>query len=119
MPDMATRIRKSAPQPPRKPQRFLRLDEWFAFRGVNDEKVAKKMEPPSNRETINRYRNGITRVSPAVQARLAKVLDCEPSELWSLPPTSGPSIDTMIKDANPEQRALITDLVQRILKEPT
>lgn len=100
-----TQIRRGA-------KRHLYLTEWFEFRGLNDEKVAGRMD--SNRETIWRYRNGKTRVAPHIQARLAEALDCAPADLWHLP--GRPSIDAMLKDASKETHEIAVDIVQQLVK---
>lgn len=89
----------------------LYIDEWFAARGLNDEKVGNRLD--KDRATIFRWRKEQHRLNPGKIAELASALDIEPEELWR-PPDLGPSLDVMVKDSPPETQAMIADVVRRM-----
>lgn len=89
----------------------LYIDEWFAARGLNDEKVGNRIG--RDRATVFRWRKEQHRLNPEKIAELASALDLEPSELWR-PPASGPSLDAMVIDSPPETQAMIADIVRRM-----
>ena len=84
---MVTRIRKGA-------RRHLYIEEWMAYRGLSDEKLANRLEVA--RETVTRWRGQQHRLNPDKIAAIASALDCEPEELWH--PPSRPSLDALVKD---------------------
>lgn len=94
-----------------KRRQHLFIDEWFADRGLNDEKVGKILK--RDRATVFRWRKEQHRLNPDKIAELASALDLEPSELWR-PPARGPSLDVMVKDAAPETQSMIADIVRRM-----
>lgn len=102
--DMVTRIRRRA-------RSRLYLDEWFAHRGLNDEKVAGKIGV--HRETVWRWRQEQNRLNPDKISDLAVALDCEPEELWR--PPGRPSLDSIVKDAPAELQATAADIVRRLV----
>jgi transcriptional regulator with XRE-family HTH domain len=88
---MATRIGR------RRPAR-LYLDQWFEYRGLNDEKVAARIGV--DRTTVWKWRNNQSRLDPDKIAALAEALDCKPEQLWQLPPRAErPSVDALLQDA--------------------
>jgi DNA-binding Xre family transcriptional regulator len=102
----AIQIRKSA-------RPHLYLDEWYKFRGVNDEKLANRLG--MHRETVHRWRKQQHRLTPEKIAQLAAALDCRPEDLWR--PPNSPSLDAMLRDVAAEEREMVIDVARRILKK--
>ena len=81
----------------RRPKR-LYLDQWFEYRGLNDEKVAARIGV--DRTTVWKWRSNQSRLDPDKIAALASALDCKPEQLWQLPPRPDrPSVDALLADA--------------------
>ena len=95
-------IRKSA-------RRHLYIEEWMADRGLSDEKLANRLEVA--RETVTRWRGQQHRLNPDKIAAIAKALDCEPEDLWR--PPSRPSLDAIVKGAEPDFHEYIVDMVKK------
>lgn len=100
---MVTRIRRGA-------RAHLYITEWFAHRGLNDEKVGNRLE--LDRATVHRWRKEQHRLNPEKIAALAHVLDIEPEELWR-PPTKR-SLDAALKDAPENIQDMAYDIVARM-----
>lgn len=105
MSGMATRIRKGV-------RGHLYLDEWFEYRGLNDEKVAQRVGV--GRQTIWKWRKEQHRLDPGKIAQLADALDCEPMQLWM--PPNRPSLDAIVKDADKDLRDAVVDVVRRLVR---
>jgi transcriptional regulator with XRE-family HTH domain len=81
----------------RRPAR-LYLEEWFGYRELNDEKIAARIGV--DRTTVWKWRDNQSRLDPDKIAALAEALNCEPEQLWRMPPRPDrPSVDAMLKDA--------------------
>lgn len=102
--DDTTRIRAGG-------RAHLYIEEWFEARGLNDEKVGNRIG--RDRATVHRWRKEQHRLNPGKLAELAAALDLEPAELFR-PPSSGPSLDVMVKDTDPNDRDMIVDVVRRL-----
>lgn len=101
---MVTKIRKGS-------RRHLYLDEHMAERGLNDEKLAGRLDV--SRETVTRWRNQQHRLNPDKIAAIAKALDREPEELWRLPTNT--SLDAMVKNAPESVQDMAVDIVRRLV----
>lgn len=104
---MATdRIRKGA-------RAHLYIDEWYAVKDMNDEKVANRLD--RNRTTIFRWRTEQHRLNPQKIAELAYALDITPRQLFERPPgpEDRPSLDEMVKDAPDNVFDLVFDIAKR------
>lgn len=103
---MATRIREGS--------RFhLYITEWFEERGLNDEQVANRLDPPVDRATVFRWRKEQHRLNPEKIGKLAHALDLEPEELYR--PPGRPSIDAILRDADDNTRDMAADIVRRMV----
>lgn len=89
----------------------LYIEEWFDARGVNDEKIGNRIG--RDRATVHRWRKEQHRLNPDKIAELAAALDLEPAELFQ-PPSSGPSLDAIVRDSDPADREMIVDVVRRL-----
>lgn len=106
---MATGIRKGA-------RVHLYITEWMEQRGLNDEKLGNRFNPPVDRTTVFRWRKEQHRLNPEKIAALAKALDLTPQELWQPPrPDDQPSLDALVEAASPDLRATVTDVVRRLV----
>ncbi len=103
---MVTRIRKRA-------RVHLYITEWFEERGLNDEQIANRLDPPVDRATVFRWRKEQHRLNPEKIGKLAQALDLEPEELYRPPGT--PSLDAIIRDAPDDVRSMATDIVRRMV----
>lgn len=103
---MATRIRKSA-------RVHLYITEWFEDRGLNDEQVANRLDPPVDRATVFRWRKEQHRLNPEKIGKLAQALDLEPADLYR--PPGRQSIDSILKDADDSVRDMAADIVRRMV----
>lgn len=101
--DATIQIRKGA-------RPHLYVDEWFAERGVNDEKVGNRLG--RDRATIFRWRKEQHRLNPDKIAALAKALDLEPEELWR--PPARRSLDALVKDSSDDVVSMAFDIVKRM-----
>ena len=101
---MVTRIRKGA-------RAHLYIEEWMAFRGLSDERLAGRLGVA--RETVTRYRGQQHRLNPDKIAAIAAALDCEPEDLWR--PPSRPSLDAMVKNADDKTRDTAVDMVRLLV----
>ena len=88
----------------------LYIDEWFEHRGVNDEKVGKRLD--LDRTTIWKWRKNPSRLDPGKMEALALALDIEPAELYR--PPSRPSLDAIVADY-PEELQLKAAEIVRLL----
>lgn len=102
---MATRIRRSA-------RIHLYITEWFEERGLNDEQVASRLDPPVDRATVFRWRKEQHRLNPEKIGKLAHALDLEPEELYR--PPGKPSLDAIIKDADADVQSMAVDIIRRM-----
>lgn len=109
---MVTRIRG------RIKRQHLYIEEWMAYRGLNDERLAGRLGVA--RETVTRYRSQQHRLNPDKIWAIAAALDIEPQQLWELPPPPDgqpiprPSIDAKLRghpDAIVQRVAEITDVL--------
>ena len=88
----------------------LYIDEWFAHRETNDEKVAGRLD--LDRTTIWKWRKNPSRLDPGKMEALARALDIEPEELYR--PPSRPSLDAIVKNY-PEELQLKAAEIVRLL----
>lgn len=102
---MATRIRQSA-------RRHLYIEEWFEFRGLNDEKVGDRLG--LDRTTIWKWRKNQSRLDPGKMEALAQALDIEPAELYR--PPSSPSLDAIAKDYPDDLKQKAAEIVRLLGK---
>lgn len=101
---MVTQIRKGA-------RRHLYIEEWMAYRGLSDERLANRLGVA--RETVTRWRGQQHRLNPDKIAAIASALDCDPTELWR--PPDRPSLDAIMKDAPKDVQDMAADIVQRLV----
>lgn len=106
---MATRIRKGA-------RTHLYIAQWRERAGLSVEQLAGRLDV--DRVTMWRWETGRRKVSPAIQAAIAKALDIEASDLWHLPNTR-PSIDAMVRGVSDETFSTVVDIVRRLTKTGT
>lgn len=90
----------------------LYIDEWFAHRGLNDEKVGARLG--LDRTTVWKWRKNQSRLDPAKMDALAEALDIEPHELYR-PPTS-PSLDAIAKDYPDDLKQKAAEIVRLLGK---
>lgn len=102
---MVTRIRKRA-------RIHLYITEWFEARGLNDEQVANRIDPPVDRATVFRWRKEQHRLNPEKIGKLADALDIDSAELYR--PPSRPSLDAIIRDAPDDVQSMAADIVRRM-----
>ena len=103
---MVTRIRKGA-------RAHLYITEWFEDRGLNDEQVANRLDPPVDRATVFRWRKEQHRLNPEKIGKLALALDLEPHELWR--PPGRPSLDAIVAGSSEEVQDMAADIVRRMV----
>ena len=108
MADMATRITQIG----RRRRGHLYLEEWFEARGLNDEKIGKRLG--LDRTTVWKWRKQQHRLDPGKIAALAGALDCEPEDLWR--PPSRPSIDAITKKLPDEIHGDVVEFARRLAK---
>src|SRR4051812_33171596 len=70
----------TTPRIGRRQRAHLYIDEWFEERGVNDAKVAAKLD--LDRTTVWKWRTNPSRLDPGKMQALADALDIEPEELY-------------------------------------
>jgi transcriptional regulator with XRE-family HTH domain len=92
-------------------RRRLFLREHRKAKGISAEQVAGRME--IERESLLRLERELHRVTPDKQAAYAHALGIEPEDLWRPPGT--PSLDGMVHDASPDVRAMVADIVRRMV----
>lgn len=90
----------------------LYIDEWFEHRGLNDAKVAAKLE--IDRTTVWKWRTNPSRLDPGKMEALAAALDIEPAELYR-PPTR-PSLDAITKDFPDDLQQKAAEIVRLLGK---
>lgn len=66
------------------------------------------------RESVYRLEREPWRVNSDKQAEWAHALDLEPEDLWRPPGT--PSLDSLVKSAPDELRAMAADIVRRLVE---
>ena len=106
MTGMVTRIRRGA-------RVHLYVREWLDFRDVSPEALANRLGVA--RESVYRWLREPKRIDPLKQAQIASALDIEPIDLWRLPSTR-PSLDAMVKEADDQTFDLAVEMVKRIAK---
>jgi transcriptional regulator with XRE-family HTH domain len=89
------------------------LREWRQKRGLTQEQVAEAMG--THRGMISRYESSQRGLTLEVQFRLMEVLDIMPAQFFS--PPDEPSLDTMLRDASPDDRQLAHDIIQVFLRK--
>jgi hypothetical protein len=72
----------------------LYIDEWFEFRGLNDEKVGQRLE--LDRTTIWKWRKNPSRLDPGKMEALAAALECDVVDLYR--PPARVSLDAIARD---------------------
>jgi hypothetical protein len=104
------RIRKGA-------RPHLYIEEWMAFRGLNDERMAGRIGV--DRVTVTRWRDPEKqhRLNPPKIASIADALDIQPHQLWQ-PPTR-PSLDAMLQDASDEDVQRAASVIELTFKTGT
>ena|ERR1051326_19997 len=103
-PGQVVQIRKSA-------REHLYIEEWMAYRGLSDEKVANRIGVA--RETVTRWRSQQHRLNPQKIAAIASALDCEPEELWN--PPGRPSLDAIMKNTDDKTRDTAANMVRLLI----
>jgi transcriptional regulator with XRE-family HTH domain len=89
------------------------LREWRQKRGLTQEQVAEAMG--THRGMISRYESSQRGLTLEVQFRLMEVLDIMPAQFFS--PPDEPSLDAMLRNASPDDRRLVHDVVQVFLRK--
>src|ERR1700731_1604306 len=111
---MVTQIHGRRGQVPAR-RRHLYIQEWMEFRGINDERLAGRLDV--DRVTVTRWRNQQHRLNPDKIAAIAAALDIEPEQVWRPPwPPSRPSIDAMLSGASDEAVQRLAEVAAIILK---
>jgi transcriptional regulator with XRE-family HTH domain len=104
---MVTRIRKGV-------RGHLYITEWRDSFGLTGEQLADRLDV--SRETIWRWEKEQHRLDPGKIAALADALGIEPEQFWRLPgPPNRPSVDAMLAKTTDEQRAMVVDIVRRLV----
>jgi transcriptional regulator with XRE-family HTH domain len=83
-----------------KPPRHY-ISEWIAYRGLDQNRVAERMECEPG--TLSKLINGKMRIDLSWLARIAAALDVEPGALFHDP--NRPTADELLKSLNPTDRA--------------
>jgi hypothetical protein len=92
----------------------LYIKEWMDLRGLSDEALGNRLEPGVARQTVHRWRHEQWRLDPYKIAAIARALDCEPQDLWSMP--SRPSIDAITKRLPDEIHGDVVEFARRLAK---
>lgn len=101
---MVTRIHKGV-----RPRLFLK--EHRKAKGLSAEAMGGRLG--IERESVHRMERYPGRLSLEKQAAYAAALDIEPEDLrW---PPGTPSLDGLIKNADPETQAMVADIVVRMV----
>jgi transcriptional regulator with XRE-family HTH domain len=89
---------------PKRPRRIF-LQEWREFRGLTQEQLGERLEPPVANMTVSRWeratRGGsgqVAQMNAGVLAAVAEALDIEPQDLYRHP--NQPSADEMLRGSS-------------------
>lgn len=102
----------ATPRIGRRRRAHLYIDEWFTHRGLNDAKVAAKLE--IDRTTVWKWRTNPSRLDPGKMEALAHALDIEPAELYR--PPNRPSLDAITKDYSEDLQQKAAEIVRLLGK---
>ena len=89
------------------------LREWREFRLLTQQQLADRLDTTA--ATISRIESGKRDYTGAFLLAAAYVLNCNPGDLISRPPTE-PSLDAALRAAPAPIRAQITAVVETLLK---
>jgi len=78
------------------------LAEWRAHRGLSQDGLGERLNPPVAGMTVSRWETGVSRMSDQVMAAVAEALDAEPQDLYRHPKTE--SADALMREAPDDLR---------------
>jgi transcriptional regulator with XRE-family HTH domain len=90
----------------------LYIDEWFEFRGLNDERVGERLG--IDRTTVWKWRKNPSRLDPSKMDALAEALDIETPQLYR--PPNVPSLDSIVKDYPDDLKQKAAEIVRLLGK---
>lgn len=92
----------------KRPKGYLYIEEWMAYRGLDDSQMAAKLDPRVKRETFNRYRNHQHRINTTILGQIADILDAEPADLYGPPGFVSLQVPEKLRDTAADMIAVIT-----------
>ena len=108
---------KVRPRPKRPPRRRTYLKEWRKHRGLTQERAAERLG--LEQSTLSRLERGQLPYNQDFLEAAAKAYSCEPQDLLMRNPLDEDavwSIADNLKTATPEQRSLVRDLIDTVIK---
>lgn len=95
-----------------KKPRVWYLSEWMAHVGIDDQRLADRLDV--NRVTVTRWRNNRRRPDFDALSGIAHALAVETWQLFTVPPPPGgrPSVDAELKNAPREVAERLADLAR-------
>lgn len=104
---------------PKRPRRIY-LQEWREFRGLTQEQLGERLEPPVANMTVSRWeraaRGGsgqVAQMNSGVLAAVAEALDCEPQDLYRHP--NQPSADEMLRGSSKDLQNQVFNVIEAMV----